>query len=59
MGIGMLTGPEDDGILLVSTIADDLGWWNTKVLLGSGPQIANRLLGEGSPDALDVGRHIC
>ena len=50
----------DDRILLqlVSTIADDLGCWNTRALLGSGPQLANMLLGEGSPDALDVGRHI-
>ena len=45
MGIGVLTGPADDGILLVSTIADDLGCWDTRALLGSGPQIANRLLG--------------
>ena len=38
IGIGMLTGQADDGILLVSTIFDNLGCWNTRFYLEAGPK---------------------
>jgi hypothetical protein len=54
IGIGMLTGPADDGILLMSTIVDDRSLKKTLHLAGSGPQLACGCSKEGSPGALDA-----
>ena len=56
MGTGMLTWPADDGILLLSTIADDPKPEQVRDLAGSGPQLACERWKEGSPGALDAGR---
>ena len=52
----MLTGPADDGILLMSTIVDDPSLQQARHLAGSGPQLACGCSKEGSPGALDAGR---
>ena len=58
IGIGMLTGQADDGILLMSTIVDDSSLRKLYVrdLAGSGPQLACERWEEGLPDALNAGR---
>ena len=53
---GALTWPADDGILLLSTIADDPKPEQVRDLAGSGPQLACERWEEGSPGALNVGR---
>ena len=53
---GALTWPADDGILLLSTIADDPKPEQVRDLAGSGPQLACERWKEGSPGALDAGR---
>ena len=52
---GALTWPADDGILLLSTIADDPKPEQVRDLAGSGPQLACERWGESSPGALDAG----
>ena len=51
---GALTWPADDGILLLSTIADDPKPEQVRDLAGSGPQLACERWKEGSPGALDA-----